>query len=428
MRVLTPQDSAYESVRHVYSRRGSPASVYLPTSTAEVAEALSTVRANGHALAIRSGGHGISSSATNDGGDVIDLRDLDLIEPLGDRAVRVGPGARWGTVARSLEPLGLAISSGDSGDVGVGGLATTGGIGLLGRAHGLTIDHLRRAEIVTADGSRLIVSDDEEPDLFWAVRGAGANVGIVTSFEFDAAEVGQVIQLVAAYRPAEVASFLERWGTLVESAPRAVSAFLYLTGGPSPMAQATIVAANPDVDSVGPALERFLRLPGLVGQRAGLVPYASVPVTGGQVHSGAQRAATHSGLANHLDESLSRRLTSLLAGGADMVQIRSVGGAINDIPSSSTAYAHRHQNFSITAVSVHGGSSFDAAWAPVRARADGLYLSFESNHDPQHVLEAFPPSTLERLRAIKTKWDPDDVFSQNFDVSNTADRPTATSR
>lgn len=417
MKVVSPEDPAYESVRHVYSSTGSPARVFLPTTTAEVVEALTASRETGRALAIRSGGHGISSISTNVGGDVIDLRAMHRVDHLGGRRVRVGPGARWGAVARALEPHGLAISSGDSGDVGVGGLATTGGIGLLGRSHGLTIDHLRSAEIVTADGETHLVSESHEPDLYWAIRGAGANVGIVTRFEFEAARAPVVVQVTAVYQPTNLTEFLREWGSTLEAAPRSVSAFLYLGGGPRAFAQATIVFDGDDVNLAGAAIDPFLRLPGLAGQRGVVTTYANVPLTSGEPHTGQQGATTHSGLLNHLDGDTSASIADLLqSSGADMVQLRSVGGAINDVDASATAYAHRHQLISATAVSLRGGARFDSAWAPVHQHMDGLYLSFESDHRAEHVLEAYPPATLERLRRVKSAWDPDDVFKQNFDV------------
>ena len=418
LEIVRPADSGYSELQHVYSRAGHPAAVYLPRSASEVAEAVSRVHDSGRPLAVRSGGHGISSVATNDGGDVIDLRNLSSVNYLGGHSVRIGPGARWGQVARELYSNGLALSSGDSGDVGVGGLATTGGIGLMGRAHGLTIDRLRRAELVTADGSVRLVSEEESTDLFWAVRGAGANVGIVTSFEFEAAATPIVIQLTAMYQPGDMARFLRAWGATVEEAPNEVSAFLYTGGGPTPFAQATIVYAGDDVDAARPHIESFLQLPGLAGQRALVTPYASVPLTSGQPHTGQQTAGTHTGLATHVDDALSERIAELLrGGGADMVQIRSVGGAINDVSASATAYAHRHQNFSVTAVATAPGDHFDSAWEPVHQLMDGMYLSFESNHNAEHLLEAFPAETLSRLRQIKARWDPEDIFNQNFDVT-----------
>ena len=105
----------------------------------------------------------------------------------------------------------------------------------------------------------------------------------------------------------------------------------------------------------------------------------------------------------------------------EMLQIRSVGGAVNDVPPEATAYAHRHQNFSVTAVSRHDQAGFDAGWSVVRESMDGIYLSFESDQAPERVRDAFPPATLERLRAIKRAWDPDGIFDQNFDVTPLSD-------
>ena len=116
------------------------------------------------------------------------------------------------------------MSSGDYGDVGVGGLATAGGIGFLARKHGLTIDHVTAAEIVLADG-RIVRADD---DLLWAVRGAGGNFGIVTAFELDAYPVGDVVFSTMAFDAATTAALLERWGAIVEAAPRELTSFLSL--------------------------------------------------------------------------------------------------------------------------------------------------------------------------------------------------------
>ncbi|MFE1646937.1 FAD-binding oxidoreductase [Microbacterium sp. P01] len=416
--VVRPGGTDYERVRHVYSAKGSPATVLLPRTPGETARSLAFARNQGGPLAVRSGGHGISSIATNNGGVVIDLRRLNGVDHLGGATVLVGPGARWSQVAHGLGDWGLALTSGDSGDVGVGGLATTGGIGLLGRLQGLTVDRMRAADIVTADGRLVRASPEEHPDLFWAVRGAGANIGIVTSFEFEAGMTPVVAQATFAYEMTDAAAFLRSWGDVVEAAPREVSAFLYVGAGARPFAQATVVFASDDANAASAALEPFTRLRRLAGQRAGMTAYANVPLTSGAPHSGQQGAAMHSGLADHLDEAVSGGLAELLASGrAEMVQIRSAGGAINDVAADATAYAHRHQNFSVTAVSTRPGPAFDDAWAPVRATLDGLYLSFESTHRAADVEAAFPPATLARLQRIKKRWDPDDVFSQNFDVS-----------
>lgn len=416
--IIRPGDPRYGSVRHVYTATGSPARVIRPHSAEEVAEALGHVRDGGDPLAIRSGGHGISSIATNDGGTVIDLAALATIERLepGGNLVRIGPGARWGDVARTLHSWGLAISSGDSGDVGVGGLATTAGIGLLGRAHGLTIDHLVAADIVTADGRLRRIDAENEPDLFWAVRGAGANMGIVTSLDFRAAPVGTVAHATFQYQVGRTAPFLQAWGEIVEAAPREIGAFLYLAGGG--FALATVVFAGDDTAAAEKALAPFARAGRLFGQRAVLAPSASVVARTGAPHQGQQRARVHNGFAVHLDASVTAHVDQLLDGGPGvMAQIRSVGGAVNDVPADATAFAHRHQNFNIAAATTAAAAPFDAAWEAVRPSLDGLYLSFETDFSPRRLHDAFPPATLQRLREIKRKVDPDNTFDQNFPVT-----------
>ncbi|XVU29828.1 FAD-binding oxidoreductase [Actinoplanes sp. CA-054009] len=416
LEVVRPGDRLYPAVRDVYTATGRPAAVARPSGTAEVAEVLRLARDAGGPLSVRSGGHGISSVATNVGGTVIDLGRLNTVERIGGDLVRVGPGARWGDVAAALHPWGLAISSGDSGDVGVGGLATTGGIGLMGRAHGLTIDHVVAAELVTADGTARRVDAEHDPDLFWALRGAGANIGIVTSFDFRADRVPVVGHATLQYRIDDVARFLRAWGETVESAPREISAFLYLMGGG--FALATVVYAGDDAERAGRAFGPFTAVAPVLGQHAQLVPYAGVVAATHAPHRGQQGASTHTGLAVHLDEPVAARLAELAGtGAAEMLQIRSTGGAVNDIPEDATAYAHRHQNFSVTAISSTGGTAFDEAWARVRPTMDGLYLSFETDFSSDLLESAFPEATLGRLRDIKRRIDPDDVFNQNFPVA-----------
>ncbi|MDG4782743.1 FAD-binding oxidoreductase [Micromonospora sp. WMMD961] len=413
--IVRPGDPGYRDLRDVYTAAGAPAQVLRPGDADEVAEALAQAVAAGGDLAVRSGGHGISSIATNVGGSVIDLGRLASVEPIedSDGLVRVGPGARWGDVAATLRPHGLVIGSGDSGDVGVGGLATTGGIGLFGRAHGLTIDNLVAADIVTADGRIRTVDAEREPDLFWALRGAGANVGIATSFVFRAHRVPAVVHATLQYRIGRPEAFLRAWGETVEAAPRDISAFLYLMS--SDVALATIVYARDEVAAATAAIEPFLRLAPRLGQHATVVPYAAVVGASHAPHRGQQSARTHSGLAVHLDDDVTTALGGLIRSGfGQLLQIRSAGGAINDVAGDATAYAHRHQNFSITAVADGRQGAFDEAWDRVRPALDGLYLSFESTFSPELLVDAFPEPTLRRLREIKQRVDPGNVFHQNF--------------
>lgn len=344
---IRPGDGDYDDVRHTYTRTGSPAAVIRVRDHEDVAAALAHARTAQLPLTVRSGGHGVSGRSTNDGGIVVDLSGLDAVEVLDARSglVRVEAGARWGDVAARLAPHGLALSSGDTGDVGVGGLATTGGIGLMSRLHGLTIDHLRAVELVLADGSRARTDADHHPDLFWAVRGAGANFGVVTAFEFRAEPVGDVIAAVTTFDAGDTAAFLTRWGTAVEAAPRTVTSFLTLMAGPGgrPVAQAMTVHAGADTEAARKALAPVLSAGPVLHNQAFVTPYHRLlPATHAAQHAQQPLTVSRSGLLEHLTGPAAAAVASLLvAGRTPMVQLRSVGGAVNDTPPTAMAYSHR---------------------------------------------------------------------------------------
>ncbi len=417
-KAIEPGDRGYERVRSTYSREGSPALVLQPDSVEEVVSALRWARTQSVVLAVRSGGHGISGRSTNDGGIVIDLGRLNRIEVLdaarGD--VRLGPGARWGDVARELMPHGLALSSGDSGDVGVGGLATTGGIGLMARKHGLTIDHVTAAEMVLADGRVVRADAEQHPDLFWAVRGAGANFAIVTALELKADRVGEVVFSTMTFDAREPAALLERFGQALEAAPRELTSFLtaFALPGTPPMVELLSVFADDDPAAAGEALGTLSSIGPLLGQRAQTVPYAAIVPVQGQAHRGGPAPTMHSALLHHVTPHVSHALArGLLEGTASMVQLRSIGGAVNDVEPDATAYGHRTQNFVLNAV---GDARLDRVWREIEVDRDGLYLSFETDQRPELLAHAWPPQTLERLRRLKRRYDPDQVFNQNFPI------------
>src|SRR6201991_607821 len=213
---VKPGDEEYPRLRSSFWRTGSPHLVLVPENVDEVRKALAFARGQDVPIAIRSGGHGVSGRATNDGGIVIDLRNLEHDEVLDQDAgrIRLGPGARWGHVAWALLPHGLAMSSADYGNAGVGGLVTAGGIGLLCRKFGLTIDRVAAAEVVLADGTLVRADATEHPDLFWAVRGAGANFGLRPAVELDTYPLREVVLSTVAFDASAAATVLERWGGL----------------------------------------------------------------------------------------------------------------------------------------------------------------------------------------------------------------------
>ena len=423
---VEPGDTAYPKVRSTYLRSGAPGLVVRPGTAAEVAEALAFARQQQVPFAVRSGGHGISGRSTNDGGIVIDLARLGSIDVTGTR-VRVGPGASWGHVAESLAPSGLAMSSGDYGDVGVGGLATAGGIGFLARKFGLTIDHVAAAELVLADGRIVRADASQNPDLLWALRGAGGNFGIVTAFELDAYPVSDVVYAQMLYDATDATGLLERWGKLVEAAPRELTSFLYLSAGQRgspPVAQALTVwagtGADTGTDAAVGALTPLLSVAPVLQQQAQLLPYAAIVAPHDATHYGSQADPLFSnGFAVHLTPELNEGIAAGLRGAGlrgaatPFVAIRAVGGAVNDVDPDATAYPHRHQNFNVSSVGADAGR-FRAHWDELRPHLDGLYLSFETDQRPQRLHDAFPGPTLTRLRELKAVYDPQNVFNQNF--------------
>ncbi|WP_338775287.1 FAD-binding oxidoreductase [Streptomyces sp. DG1A-41] len=426
---IRPGDSDYDNVRHTYTRTGAPAAVIRVRDHEDIAAALAHARTARLPLTVRSGGHGISGRSTNDGGIVVDLSELSAVQVLDARSglVRVEAGARWGDVAAQLAPHGLALSSGDTGDVGVGGLATTGGIGLMSRLHGLTIDHMRAAELVLADGSLVRTDADHDPDLFWAVRGAGANFGVATAFEFQAEPVGDVIAAVTTFDVGDTAVFLTRWGAAVEAAPRTVTSFLTPMAGPGGqlVAQAMTVHAGADTETAREALAPVLSAGPVLRNQAFVAPYHQLlPATHAAQYAQQPLTVSRSGLLEHLTEPAAAAIASLLrAGRAPMVQLRSVGGAVNDTPSTATAYAHRTQNFSLMAATVPAGRrNLDRHWEKLHPHLNGLYLSFETGTGRQQLQDAFPGAVLDRLVLLKSRYDPDHVFDNNFALPS-ADLP-----
>ncbi|AEG45658.1 LLM class flavin-dependent oxidoreductase [Isoptericola variabilis] len=419
---VEPGDREYPAVRHNYLRAGAPGIVLRPRTTEQVVEALAYARAQDVPLGVRSGGHGISGRSTNDGGVVIDLGGLDRIEVVdgATRRVRLGAGATWGAVAEALRPHGWAISSGDYGGVGVGGLATTGGVGLLGRVFGLTIDHVVAAEVVTADGRVLHASADENPDLFWGLRGAGANLGIVTWVEVEAMPLGDVVYSRMTLDATDTAGLLERWGAAVERAPRELTSFLILSPGrrgDGPVAQLMTVHASDDTDAAVRELERLADAGPVLAHEAYLVPYTGVVQRVPKDHAGGGDPAVRSGLVEHLDPDTSRAFEKLAASGVPyFLQVRATGGAAHDVAPDATAYPHRHQNFVLTAMAV-SQDRMDAVWdAEMAPHTDGLYLSFDTDTRPERLVDAFGEPGLARLRRLKREYDPQNVFRSNFPI------------
>ncbi len=421
---IEPGDFGFAQVKSTYMRGGSPGLVLQPQDTAAVVDALAFARAHADLpLAIRSGGHGISGRSTNNGGIVIDLGKLNTIEVLDQatRRVRIGPGARWMEVAAALDRYGWALSSGDYGGVGVGGLATAGGVGWLVREHGLTIDHLRAVEMVLADGSVVRASAEQNADLFWAVRGAGANFGIVTSFEFEVDEVGEIGWAQLVLDASDTAGFLEKWGAAIEAAPRDLTSFLIVS--PPRRGQPAVAVVMAMVDSGQPEtiidrIQPIAEIAPLYDHSIVITSYASVMANAqSNEHDGQGEPTARTGLIKHITPAFAAAAARLIRSGAVyFFQIRSVGGAVSDIAPDATAYSNRAANFSVVAFGA-SRERINALWDELHHHFDGLYLSFDTDLRPERISDAFSPKTLQRLRALKLRYDPQNVFRDNFNIA-----------
>lgn len=421
-RALEPADAGYGRYTSGYLRGGAPGLVLRPITTEEVAQAVAFAREHREVpLGIFSAGHGISGRSLNRGGIVIDVssfNEIEVIDPENGR-VRAGPGARWVEVARALGKYGLALTSGDYGGVGVGGLATAGGIGFFARKYGLTIDHVRAVEMVLADGSIVRADAENKPDLFWAVRGAGANFGIVTEVEFKAPHVGQIGFAQLAFDASDTATFLQAWSDAMIAAPRSVSGEVILGGADAQgnlIARAMLLVDEPDPDGIIAALEPIARVAPLLDQQVAVATYPQV--MDAFFRDGPQQAVgeplSRSGLATAITAELATEVAALLHAGASyFFQIRSLGGATTDVPADATAFAWREANFSLAAFGT-SRSGLDTWWERLLPHFTGLYLSFETHTGPEVISRAFPPETLKRLQELKRRYDPTGLFRDNF--------------
>ncbi|MEQ4306223.1 FAD-binding oxidoreductase [Plantactinospora sp. B6F1] len=432
---IEPGDPTYRSSASTYLRGGSPGLVLRPRRPTEVSDALAFARRHRHLpFGVRSGGHGISGRSTNDGGLVVDVGGLNRIEVLDRerRLVRIGPGATWKQVAAALDPYSWALGSGDYGGVGVGGLATAGGIGLLSRRYGLTIDHLRAVDLVLADGTQVRAGKEENPDLFWAVRGAGANFGVATAFEFEVDELREIGWAHLVLVSSDMAQTLRRFGELASTAPRDTTVF-FVTGRPrqgqSAVQLFSVVDAQ-DPEVIVDRLTPFTELGLLARERVVLTRYSDVMAQAADVgphgHRGMGEPASRSAFLPVLGDEFADDAARLLRSGlVHFFELRSMGGAIADTPADETAFAHRTPAFQVTAMGADQ-AALDVAWDRLAHHFDGLYLSFDTDLRPERLHDAFPPRVLDRLRDLKRRYDPDNLFRDNFNIDPSLDTQAGT--
>ncbi len=423
--LLLPGDSGYEAALPAYAGAGDPAVIARPASAQQVAEVLRLARERGLPVSVRSGGHA-ARAFPNPGGLVIDMAAFATVEVRPDGTVRVGTAATWGEVAEALEPHGLVITSGDTRGVGVGGLVLGGGMGWLIRAVGLTIDLLDAVELVTVNGRMLTASADSEPELFWALRGGGGNFGVVTHFTFRPTPLPAIVGGRIVLEADDLTAVLRGWRDVMRQAPDELSATFLALPAMDPAAARTaqlgICFAGDDEEAARAAIAPLLALPGVVSADIARRPYLDL-VEEAPAPPPVRLVGGH-GFADLDDATIADFAAAVEgAGGPAVASIRYLGGAFARVPADATAFAVRDREamlFRIVFLPPDADDELVAAvegsWGAVRARITSSYSNFAEDSDPSLLPLFYPAGTLERLRAVKRAFDPDNVLSRNHNL------------
>lgn len=419
---IRPGDSEYDAARTTIAGAAEPAVVLRPNDAAEVATALRHARAEGLDVAVRSGGHNALGFGNSDGGAVIDLSRINGVEVLDDAGrVRIGAGATWGQAAAELARHGLAITSGDTVSVGVGGLTQAGGIGWMVRKHGLTIDSVLGAEVVTAGGEVVRADAGTNPDLFWGLRGGAGNFGVVTAFEFQAQPVTTVHYGTIAFTLDDVPQLLKGWAETMRTAPDELTTTLVLMPGfgdfpPGAMLYVCYCGDDPGV------LEPLRTLGTVVSESVAETPYAEI----------LEEAHPPEGIVPVIGNTLVEELTggcidaiaAAYSGGGRVVFLRSLGGAFGRVAPADTAFAHRAAEALVVSAKFlpPGSSESDIAaaraeWRTIGRHGTGSYAGFLGSDTAEDLAALYPSETLARLTEVKRAWDPDNVFRRNFNIA-----------
>ncbi|HEU5266170.1 MAG TPA: FAD-binding protein [Jatrophihabitans sp.] len=418
--VLTPGHAGYEQSARTMFAAGTPDLVVRPREVDEVVAALRHATSDGLTVSVRSGGHSMAGLSTHSDGVVIDLARMNAVTVLDERLVRVGGGATWGAVAAALQQHGLALTAGDTNDVGVGGLTLGGGIGWMVRRYGLAIDSLVGADIVTADGRLLRADADQHADLFWALRGGGGNFGVVVSFDFAAHPVTTVHFGAIGYEPNELPRLVRGWRDAMRTSDERLTTTLVLMppmmGRP---AAVTLLAcfADSDGEAAAAALAPLRRLGTLTSDAVRPMPYAEVLEDAQQLPPGL-RLEVRNTLVPHVSDEMIDAVAAEASRTAHT--LRSLGGAMGRVPRDATAFAHRDAEVMLLAgMAIPPGADAEevlARWTPLAAFGSGAYANFLSSASEADVATAFPPDTYHRLAVAKRAYDPRNVFRRNYNI------------
>ncbi|GAA1940100.1 FAD-binding oxidoreductase [Microbacterium aoyamense] len=424
---IAPGDADWDSARLFHSGIGEPDAVIRARSVDDVQTAVRWASATGTPVMVRGGGHSAWGSVP--GGLTIDLTPLDAVS-VDSARVSVGGGATWGVVAHALAEHGLGISSGDTASVGVGGLTLGGGIGWMVRAWGLAADQLEGAQLVTAAGEVIEVTDASHPDLLWALRGGGGNVGVVTRFDFRAHALPSVVFATFGVS-GDSRPVLQAMRDALADAPRDLTVTFMDVPPMDPSAPegATVTACwiGPDEIAARAALLPILSVEGVTEVEFGVREYPDILLEAPEFDPDQPMPGFVGGnalVADLSDDAIDRLVAFREAHPASVLFLRSLGGAYGDVAPDATAFAARDATWFAMAgaFDIPGMLTGDeraaavAQWDAIESLGVGVYGNFTTSTDPVWVPRMYPPATLARLTGIKRAWDPANVFSRNHNV------------
>jgi len=435
-KVITPADAEYDETRQVFygGIDKKPSAIIKVANAEDIQKAIAFAEDQNLELAIRSGGHSPAGYSTTDGGVVIDLRDLRAIEvDEGNKTVWAGAGLKAGELTAELDKYNLAIGFGDTGSVGIGGITLGGGVGFLARKFGLAIDNLLAAEIVTADGKILLVDADNYPDLFWAIRGGGGNFGVVTKFKYalhDLSECYGGILLLPA-TPEVIAGITE----IAKQAPdelsmivnvmRAFAAPFVPEEFHGKMSVMALVMYAGDASEGEKVLAPIRALAEPIADMLKPMRYKDIFMPENTDYH--PTAVSTTLYMEDIDQYTAGNILDWLEkidATMKAFQFRVLGGAVARIADDATAYAHRKNAIMGNVACFYETDEqkpLRQAWVDdfatsLRQGNTEAYVNFVGVTEHDKALTVYPEQTLERLRQVKSTYDPTNVFKANFNI------------
>jgi FAD binding domain/Berberine and berberine like len=441
-RVIGRDDVEYDKARTSFyggfDRR--PAAIVRVANADDVSRVISFARETGTEFVVRSGGHGVAGYAQPDGGIVLDLKDMRAMEidPVG-RTAWAETGLTAIEYTAAADAHGLATGFGDTGSVGIGGITLGGGVGYLVRKYGLTIDDLLAAEVVTAGGKLLRVDSENHPDLFWAIRGGGGNFGVATRFQYRLHPVPTILggMLMLPATPDVIESFI----ALAEAAPDELSTIAnVMPAPPMPFLPAEqhgklvifgmlCYAGGIEAGERAVAPFRALATPIVDMVKPGRYPEMYPPDDESYHPIGTSRTM--------FIDSVDRGADSIVEhlGATDamlrVAQLRVLGGAMARVPVDATAFAHRRSRIMVNCAALYQSPEQAAVYEPwvtgfaaaLKQGDSGAYVNFLVDEGEERVRAAYPGKTWDRLRSVKARYDPTNVFRLNQNIPPAAEAP-----